>query len=428
MNVYKSSYLIIGKGVTFNHCSRFFEDNNISYDSITSNDILDIKDNLIICKDRTINLKKIDFSIISPGIPPSAPIIKKLSKQRCKFITDIELIQKLSKSKFICVTGTNGKTSTVNLLSNILNDNNIKAIACGNNGVSVFDSLKSEYDYVIIELSSYQLEHINILNSHIAIILNLSSDHLDRHGSLYEYMETKLKIFKNTDHSLISKDLNVANKYDTFYLEGTDFFVFDNKIEELSLKNNKEIVYLSNIYKISGRHEALNLCACIAILNVIGIPLGDVINSFSKRKHLEHRVEEFCVVNGVRFINDSKSTNANSTHNALESNDRNIILIMGGDKKNLSYKILNKPINKKVKILILIGENKDHLDEELKVEVKKAYFKSLDEAINYIFSQMIAGDTVLMSPGTSSYYNYSNFEQRGNHFKELVSKYACQQN
>ena len=380
---------------------------------------IDIKDNLIICKDRTINLKKIDFAIISPGIPPSASIIKKLSKQKCKFITDIELMQKLSKSKFICVTGTNGKTSTVNLLSNILNDNNIKAIACGNNGISVFDSLKSKYEYVIIELSSYQLEYINVLNSHIAIILNLSSDHLNRHGSLYEYMRTKQKTFENANHSLISKDLNIDKKYDTFDLKGTDFFTFNNRIEELSLQNNTEIIYSSKFYKISGRHEALNLCACIAILSIIGIPLSKVIMSFSKRKHLEHRVEEFRIVNGVRFINDSKSTNADSTYNALESNDRNIILIMGGDKKSLSYKILNKLINEKVKILILIGENKDHLDKELKVEVKKEYFKCLDKAINYIFSHMIAGDTVLMSPGTSSYYNYSNFEQRGNHFKEL---------
>ena len=229
-------------------------------------------------------------------------------------------MQKLSKSKFICVTGTNGKTSTVNLLSNILNDNNIKAIACGNNGISVFDSLKSKYEYVIIELSSYQLEYINVLNSHIAIILNLSSDHLNRHGSLYEYMRTKQKIFENANHSLISKDLNIDKKYDTFDLKGTDFFTFNNRIEELSLQNNTEIIYSSKFYKISGRHEALNLCACIAILSIIGIPLSKVIMSFSKRKHLEHRVEEFRIVNGVRFINDSKSTNADSTYNALESN------------------------------------------------------------------------------------------------------------
>ena len=184
MNIFKSSFLIIGEGITFDHCSNFFKDNGIIYFSTTTIDIIDINNSEIVCKKKKIDLDKVDYTVISPGIPPTNLYLQKLALSGCKFTTDVEIIQNLSQSKFICITGTNGKTSTVNLIADILNDNNISAIACGNNGISVFASLENSYDYIILELSSYQLEHIKKVNSFISIILNLSDDHLERHGSL----------------------------------------------------------------------------------------------------------------------------------------------------------------------------------------------------------------------------------------------------
>ena len=147
----------------------------------------------------------------------------------------------------------------------------------------------------------------------------------------------------------------------------------------------------------------MNLCASIAVLKTIGLSLNEIINSFSRRESLNHRVEEFLIFDGVSFINDSKSTNAHSTFNALESIEKNIILIMGGDKKQIPYKILSEQINLKVKTLIIIGDNKELLTNELKVDVAIVYHDSLDQAVEYIFSIMTQGDTVLLSPGTSSY-------------------------
>ena len=427
MNIFKSSFLIIGEGITFEHCSNFFKDNDIIYYSTTTNDIVDINNYEIICKKKKIDLDKVDYAVISPGIPPTNLVIQKLAHTGCKFTTDIEIIQNLSQSKFICITGTNGKTSTVNLIADILNDNNISAIACGNNGISVFASLESSYDYVILELSSYQLEHIKKVNSFISIILNLSDDHLERHGSLENYLAVKEKIFTYAKHKLMHKHLDHLDKYSTFEVKDEMFLINDSVIDGLYITDSTHISYTSKSYIIDGRHDLHNLCASISVLGIIGLSLDNILISFDRRKRLEHRVEKFFTFNDIKFINDSKSTNADSTSNALKSLENNIILIMGGDNKKMSYKILKKLINDKVKTLIMIGENRDDLDKLIDVNTDKVRFEDLEDAISYIFSVMMPGDTVLMSPATSSYYMYDNYQHRGNHFKELVKKYASQQ-
>ena len=428
MNVFESSFLIIGEGVTCEHCSNFFKKNHITYQSTTTYNIVDIIDNEIICKNKIIDINTIDYVVISPGVPPSNSIIKNLVEYGCLFTTDIEIVQNLSKSKFICVTGTNGKTSTVNLIADIMNDNKLKTIACGNNGISVFESLLETYDYVVLELSSYQLEYIKNLNSYISIILNLSSDHLDRHESLKNYLDIKLRIFSNSEYKIISKNLNYFNKYSTFEVKDNMFYINDIKLTDLSIVDDSHILYKSSFFPINGVHESHNLCACVSALTIIGLDLKDILKSFAKRKHLKHRVEKFLTFNGVQFINDSKSTNPDSTNNALMSIKGKIILIMGGDDKKISYCSLNNIINQKVKKLILIGENREYLNKVLTVDTKKICCDSLEHATSYAFSVMSPGDTILMSPGTSSYYMYDNYQQRGDHFKELIKEYASQQN
>ena len=428
MNIFKSSFLIIGEGVTFEHCSKFFKENDIIYYSTTTNDVIDITNHEIICRKKKIDLDKVDYAVISPGIPPTNLVLQKLASSGCKFTTDIEIIQNLSKSKFICITGTNGKTSTVNLIADILNDNNISAIACGNNGISVFASLENSYDYILLEISSYQLEYINKLNSFISIVLNLSEDHLERHKTLEKYFAIKEKIFNSAKHKLIHKNLDRLNKYSTFEVRDKMFLINDSVIDGLSITDCTHISYSLRSYFIDGIHDLHNLCASISALKIIGLSLENILSSFDKRKKLEHRVEKFFTFNGIKFINDSKSTNADSTSNALKSLGNNIILIMGGDHKRMSYKNLTELINDKVRILIMIGDNKDDLKKILHVNINQVCYEDLEHAISYIFSVMVPGDTVLLSPGTSSYYVYDNYQHRGNHFKELVKKYASQQN
>ena len=259
MNVFKSSFLIIGEGLTFEHCSNFFKKNDIMYYSTSTNDIVDIDNRRIICKKKKIDLDKVDYTVISPGVSPTNLVLQKLALSGCKFTTDIEIIQNLSKSKFICITGTNGKTSTVNLIADILNDNNISAIACGNNGISVFASLENTYDYIILELSSYQLEHIKKVKSFISIILNLSDDHLERHGSLENYLAIKEKIFDYAKHKLTHKKLDHLDKYSTFEVRDEMFLINDSLIDGLSITDSDHISYSSN-YKVPYYLVHLILC------------------------------------------------------------------------------------------------------------------------------------------------------------------------
>ena len=431
MNVYKSSFLIIGKGVTYEHCKNFFEENSIDYKYIDTKDSIGIKNNNIIlsqeCQERLnqkkINLDEIDYFVVSPGIPKDNYLISQLSKYKSDVITDIDIVQNIIDAKLICVTGTNGKTSTVSLLAEVLNANSKKAIACGNNGTSVFEALKKRYEYVVLEVSSYQLEYIKKLHSHISVILNITNDHLDRHLTFQRYLEIKSKILKNAKHTVTNKLFNIKNN-NIFDIQNDHFYINDNKIESLKLLNSNCIEYKKKKYEISGRHEALNLCACIAILKIIGIETTNIFSAFEKRESLPHRLEAFTKINNINFINDSKSTNADSTMNALLSSSKNIILIMGGDNKKTSFDSLNSIINEKVKLLVLIGENRNYLDRELKINIKKKLFHKLNDATSYIFNIMEPGDTVLLSPGTSSFYMYENYEARGDHFKKIVNEYV----
>jgi UDP-N-acetylmuramoylalanine--D-glutamate ligase len=424
MNLSKLSFLILGKGVTYDNCKIFFDKKSITYQAINTDDIFNIDNDSIFTKKGKINIRRINYVVISPGIKKQNNYVQKLINAGCELITDVELLQSQLQAKYICVTGTNGKTSTVNLLADILNNNNQRALACGNNGVSLFKALEEDFSYIIIELSSYQLEYIKNLDSFISIILNISDDHLDRHGSLKEYLDIKLKIFNNADNCIINSDIEVSKKYQTYNINKNKFLIDGKTLKEISFMDYKSIKLNEKMFKINGKHEVMNLCACLAILKIIGLSINNILLGFSQRYVLPHRLENFCTYKATKFINDSKSTNASSTLNALESISSNITLIMGGDKKKISYSLLSKIINDKVKLLILFGCNKHDLYNEILPNVETVFFNNLKEVVSYIFSDFREKTTILFSPGTSSFSLYQNFEERGNHFKNLVNYYV----
>mgnify|MGYP000007168106 FL=1 len=424
MNIHQDSFLILGKGMTYQSCKEFFDNESVTYQVLETREILEIKDRRLILENNIINLNNIDHIIISPGISKKNSIVKKLIMLNCSITTDIEILQTITKLNYICITGTNGKTSTVNLISDILNSNHIKSLACGNNGVSVFKSLEDNYDFIVLEISSYQLEYIKKLKSHISVILNLSTDHLERHETLKKYFNTKLKIFDNAKHKIINNNLECSKKGTTFDVKNNSIYVNNRSIENLAFKNYNFISYKDEQYKINGRHEAYNLSACIAVLSILGLSIDEIMLGFSKRSHLSHRLERFCTYDGVTYINDSKSTNSDSTFNALESVEGNIVLIMGGDNKKISYNALKNTINNKVKLLILIGENREYVNNQLSVNIDTILLETLKDATDYIFANLKSNCTVLFSPGSSSFSLYKNFEHRGNHFKTLVSNYV----
>jgi UDP-N-acetylmuramoylalanine--D-glutamate ligase len=424
MNIYKESFLILGKGMTYLNCKEFFDRESIAYEALETSDILNIKDHYLILKDKKINLSIIDHIIISPGISKKNSTVQKLRELNCKIATDIEILQSIKKSKYICITGTNGKTSTVNLISDILNSNNIKTLACGNNGVSVFKSLEDNYDFIVLELSSYQLDYIRKLDSHISVILNLSTDHLERHKTLKNYFTTKLKIFDYAKHKVINNNLETFEKDITFDIKNKSFYINNTPIDNLYVEDYHFVTYKEKKYELKGKHEAYNLSACITVLSILGLSIDQIMFGFSQRSHLSHRLERFCTFQGITYINDSKSTNADSTLNALESLEENIILIMGGDNKKISYNSLKNIIDNKVKLLILIGDNRKYIKNQLNVKIDTILLENLKDATNYIFDNLKSNHTVLLSPGSSSFSLYKDFEHRGNHFKNLVNNYV----
>jgi UDP-N-acetylmuramoylalanine--D-glutamate ligase len=424
MNIYKESFLILGKGMTYLNCKEFFDRESIAYEALETSDILNIKDHYLILKDKKINLSIIDHIIISPGISKKNSTVQKLRELNCKIATDIEILQSIKKSKYICITGTNGKTSTVNLISDILNSNHIKTLACGNNGVSVFKSLEDNYDFIVLELSSYQLDYIRKLDSHISVILNLSTDHLERHKTLKNYFITKLKIFDYAKHKVINNNLETSEKDITFDIKNKSFYINNTPIDNLYVEDYHFVTYKEKKYELKGKHEAYNLSACITVLSILGLSIDQIMFGFSQRSHLSHRLERFCTFQGITYINDSKSTNADSTLNALESLEENIILIMGGDNKKISYNSLKNIIDNKVKLLILIGDNRKYIKNQLNVKIDTILLENLKDATNYIFDNLKSNHTVLLSPGSSSFSLYKDFEHRGNHFKNLVNNYV----
>ena len=424
MNIHQDSFLILGKGMTYQSCKDFFDSESVTYKALETSEVLNIEDRKLILKNNIINLNNIDYIVISPGISKKNPIVKKLIALKCSITTDIEILQTIKKLKYICVTGTNGKTSTVNLLSDILNSNHIKTLACGNNGVSVFKSLEDKYDFIVLEISSYQLEYIEKLYSHVSVILNLSMDHLERHETLKKYFTTKLKIFNNAKYKIINNNLEYAKKGITFDVKNKSIYVNNSGIGNLEFKNYNFISYKEEKYMINGKHEAYNLAASIAVLSILGLSVDEIMLGFSKRSHLSHRLERFCTFDGVTYINDSKSTNLDSTFNALESVEENIVLIMGGDNKKISYNSLINMIDNKVKLLILIGDNRKYIKNQLNVRIDTILLENLKDATDYIFANLKPNHTVLLSPGSSSFSLYKDFEHRGNHFKNLVNNYV----
>jgi len=346
---------------------------------------------------------KIDFSqfkflIISSGISKKHPIVIKAKKAKIIVLDEVELaFLYIKKNICIGITGSNGKTTVTSLIEFVLNQNNVKAIALGNIGRSVTSYLlkKNEREVLIIELSSFQLSKIKKKILDIAVILNVSEDHIDWHGSLREYVKAKFNIqrcLKKNKKLFISSD--VRRRY--FKYLKNDFEIFDDK------ESNQ------------------NLAAAYYVCKEFGIKKEDFLKSFNEFKADENRIEFVSIIKGIYFYNDSKSTNAESTIYAVGKLKRNIILIAGGIDKNISYKKWRKIFKYKVKYIFLIGKCAKKMEEELK-NFKPEVVIFLKEAVNKAFEIAQKGDKILLSPGCASFDQFDDYIHRGKEFKRLVN-------
>ena len=396
---------------------------------------------------KLIEEKEIEFIIKSPGIPWEVDLLQKAKEKNIKILSEIDLAYKyMNKNiKLISITGTNGKTTTATKIYELMKIAGLKVALAGNAGFSFAKLISDEedLDYIVLELSSYQLENNPKVHSYIAGIINLTPDHLTRYESLEDYYITKFNIYNNQikdDYSLINlndkeiirllekEDIKKKLKGKKKFLsinKKADVYVKDSKI--YIVRNNKEEYFLDEEeLALKGKHNLENILFIISVGLILDINLEIMKDFLTTTKPLEHRLENFFEKNQTVFINDSKGTNVESTIKAIESFKEKIVLICGGYDKKSSNKELIDKIIEKVDFVYLIGQIADSLENEL-IEKNFSNYKNLktlenvltDVKNNLDFSK---GYIILFSPATSSFDQFKNFEDRGRIFKELTNK------
>jgi UDP-N-acetylmuramoylalanine--D-glutamate ligase len=394
---------------------------------------------------------KSDYIIASPGIPYKADILEKARAKGIKVISEIEAASWFCNSPVIAITGTNGKTTTTVLTGELLKNAGYDVKVCGNVGLAfseVINELNSN-SVVVLEVSSFQLETIDCFKPHVSLLLNLSSDHIDWHGTFDNYVNAKFKINKNQDkYDYViynSDDSNLKIKSHLFngrkcafgFSESSEELIENEDLEMRCFVNgNGDIIYEKNNIKevitnrneilIKGSHNVYNSMASILAVKIYNVTANIIMKTLKEFPGVEHRIEPVREINGVKYYNDSKATNYDSLSVALESFPGNIVLIMGGKISPFQgvndFASVDILIKERVKIILAIGQSKEDIKKYFGKFTDVVLFETLEEAVNAAGKFAIKDDTVLFSPGYKSFDMFSNFEHRGSEFKKFVNK------
>ncbi|MCL2799125.1 MAG: UDP-N-acetylmuramoyl-L-alanine--D-glutamate ligase [Endomicrobia bacterium] len=375
-----------------------------------------------------------DIIIKSPGIHSDISVLKEAKKRKTKVISELEFSLSNSKyKKIIAITGTNGKTTVTDLTSKIIKAAYKDSIVAGNIGFPLSDkSLKTTKNtYITTELSSYQLEDTPCFSPDISVLLNITPDHLEHHKTMSKYIKAKENIFINQkpkDYAVINFDDKICRKIASKTAARIVFFskgklkkgvYYDNGSFVISLGKKK--IAVNPKINIVGMHNIENILASVAASYCAGVKPAIIERVISNYKGVEHRIEFVKKINGADYYNDSKSTNVDSTRVALESFGGNILLIMGGLDKGAPYLPLKNLLKERVKGVFLIGSASEKIKKELGGFAAFYNCGDINKALNKVYSVAKSGDTVLLSPACASFDQFSNFEERGRVFKELVN-------
>ncbi len=391
--------------------------------------------------DQSMEVFERDYSLAvkNPGVPYRAPMILKLEERGIPVITEIELAYQVAKPQhFAAITGSNGKTTTSTLLYEILHRAyGEKAHLCGNIGIALCEIImehnlmEESGHYFALEVSNFQLVNIDKFKPEVATILNLSPDHVDFMGSLDNYYKSKTEVYRNMDKD----DEFILNTDDETLLEYTRRYPIGCRVNSFSLDRDDTDSFIKDgfIYvkgekvlpvsavKIVGKHNLQNVTAAVCAAKALGVSNEIINEAVSSFKGVEHRIEFVRELDGVRYYNDSKGTNPDATITAVKSFDKGVILLVGGFEKGLSMDDLKKNLGS-VKKVIGYGVCGPRLVKEL-VGDDGILVTNLEEATAEARRIAKPGDTVLLSPTTSSFDQYSGFEERGDHFKKIVNSF-----
>ena len=377
--------------------------------------------------------------IKSPGIPNYTPLVQKAKDKGIPILSEMEFAKRYTSAKMICITGSNGKTTTTSLIYHILKSAGLNVGLGGNIGRSFARQVAEEnFDYYVLELSSFQLENMYSFKADIAILLNITPDHLDRYDhDMQKYVDAKMRIARNQtekdafifweDDPIVSKEIkklvSKGTQY-TFaehkagsaiaYLEGNDIII-----------NTPKSVFSmeQDLLALEGTHNLCNSLASGIAAKLLDITDENLRQSLSDFQGVEHRLEKVAKVRGIQFINDSKATNVNSCWYALQSMKTKVVLILGGTDKGNDYAEIEQLVKDKVRALVFLGVDNSKLHKFFDGKINEiADTSSMKDAVERSYALAEEGDTVLLSPCCASFDLFKNYEDRGNQFKEYVRK------
>ena len=379
-----------------------------------------------------------DLFVISPGVPSDVKVITDAVKAGKKIISEIELADNFCRGSVIAITGTNGKTTTTSLCAHIFNTAGVKTFTAGNIGLAfseVVSDVEKE-DVVSLEVSSFQLDFIDKFKPNIAMILNITPDHLNRYGNKYEnYIASKVNIYKNQDNNdylILNKDSDTLISSLTGPKSKIYYFSLKEEVENGCFCKDKKIYFMEGgkeffrctlkDINLKGEHNYANAMAVIIAAKISGLDNNKIKEALGSFQGVEHRLEFVRELEGVKYINDSKATNIDSVWYALRSFENPIFLILGGQDKGNDYNQIKDLVTAKVKKIYAIGVSADKVfnffHKLVKVEIKT----SMEEAVGSANKEARENDIVLLSPACASFDMFQNYEHRGKVFKEAVNK------
>ncbi len=387
--------------------------------------------------ERVFNSKLI---VTSPGIPQDHWVLEEARKRGIEIIGEIEVASRVFKGRMIAVTGTNGKTTTCALIKEMLDGGGIKAALGGNisPGIPFSEAVlySDEDTIIVVEVSTFQLETIKLFRPFIGIITNITPDHLDRHKNFETYVELKRKLFinqKEDDYCILNYDQEITKETHKEVKSQVFFFSVKARVEHGTFLIEENVFYNNQVKSkllfrkgdvlLPGMHNLENVLAASAASILAGCDIQSIKEVVKHFSGVPHRLEFICTINGIDFINNSMCTNPVAFKRSIESLTRPFILICGGRNKNLDLEKMTETITK-AKYTVIIGESAVSIAQFLQKNnyMKFSIAKSMDAAAEVAYANASAGDTVILSPGASSFDMFKDFADRGNHFRESVSR------
>lgn len=368
---------------------------------------------------------RFDLCVISPGIDASWPIAVAFAAASTELIGEIEFAWRLGKAPVVAITGTNGKTTTTSLIAAMLSAAGLRSVAAGNIGLPYSEVVLSgaEYDWIVLEVSSFQLETVSTFAPRIGLWLNFAPDHMDRYRTVEDYYNAKMRLFANLGPGDLAVrklecELGLTGRTTTFsaFAPGADLGYGGGEI--LHPASGRRFPFAKG--ELQGKHNAENVMAALAVADELGIAWETVESAMLSFKAPPHRCEKVAVIDGALYLNDSKSTNLHSLESALNGQEDPVILIAGGKNKGLDFSELREVAGRSVRETVCIGEIAGHIASAWDGAVPCRFAAGVDDAVEMARSLARPGEIVLFSPGTSSFDMFTGYEARGECFRKAV--------